>query len=222
METESYEFSGLSLTPTVFGKLLIQLFDGKRFERQVAISEVVDYHRANGGGIVKEGRNLISVFKKATLDLRKKDIGLVNKEPGVWELHYHEPELVEVVTSSSEIDDGVYSVDEILGAGPNAVYVYYYDVYCELARMNGEVSWPCKIGRTDCDPIQRIIGQAGTCHPELPHVALIIYCNDSNALEAAFHNIMKVKGRWMEDAPGKEWFITSPDEIKAIYTSVLM
>ena len=82
--------------------------------------------------------------------------------------------------------------------------------------------WPCKIGRTDCDPIQRIIGQAGTCYPELPHVALIIYCDDSNALETAFHNIMKVKGRWMADAPGKEWFMTSPDELKAIYTSVLM
>lgn len=221
METENYEFSGLSLTPIVFGKLLIKLFDGKRFNRQVAISEVVNYHRANGG-IIKKGRNPIDVFKKATLDLRKKDIGLVNKGQGLWELHYHEPELVEVVTDSSEVEDVMYSVDEILGTGPNAVYVYYYDAYCELARINGETLWPCKIGRTDCDPIQRIIGQAGTCYPELPHVALIIYCDDSNALETVFHNIMKVKGRWMENAPGKEWFITSPDEIKAIYISVLM
>lgn len=222
MEIESYEFSGLSLTPTVFGKLLIRLFDGKRFERQAAISEVFEYHRAHGG-IVKDGRNPVDVFKKATLDLRKKDVGLINKGQGIWELHYHEPELVEVVTGSSEVDEEVmYSVDEILGAGSKAVYVYYYDVYCELAGINGEALWPCKIGRTDCDPIQRIIGQAGTCYPELPHVALIIYCDDSNALETAFHAIMKVKGRWMADAPGKEWFMTSPDEIKAIYTSVLM
>lgn len=221
MRTESYEFSGLSLTPTIFGKLLITLFDGKRFNRHAAISEVVGYHRANGG-IVKKGHNPINVFKKATLDLRKKDIGLVNKGQGLWELHYHEPELVEVVTDSSEVDEVMYSVDEILGTGSNAVYVYYYDAYCELARVKGEVLWPCKIGRTDCDPIQRIIGQAGTCYPELPHVALIIYCDDSNVLETAFHNIMKVKGRWMADAPGKEWFMTSPDEIKAIYTSVLM
>ena len=221
METESYEFSGLSLTPSVFGKLLIQLFDGKRFRRQVAISVVSDYHRVNGG-IVEKERDLINVFKHATLDLKKKDIGLVNKGQGLWELHYHEPELVEVVTGSSEIEEVVYSADEILGTGSKAVYVYYYDVYCELARINGEESWPCKIGRTDCDPIQRIISQAGTCYPELPHVALIIYCDDSNALETTFHNIMKFKGRWMADAPGKEWFMTSPDEIKAIYTSVLM
>lgn len=221
METEDYEFCGVPLTPVIFGKLLIQLFDGKRFERQAAISEVVAYHRENGG-IVKKGRNPIDTFKKATLDLRKKDIGFINKGYGVWELHYHEPELVEVVTDSSEVEEVMYSVDEILGTGPNAVYVYYYDVYCEFARIKGEVVWPCKIGRTDCDPIQRIIGQAGTCYPELPHVALIIYCDDSNALETAFHNIMKVKGRWMADAPGKEWFMTSPDELKAIYTSVLM
>ena len=221
MRTESYEFSGLSLTPTIFGKLLITLFDGKRFNRQAAISEVANYHRANGG-IVKKGHNPINVFKKATLDLRKKDIGLVSKGQGLWELHYHEPELVEVVTDSSEVDEVMYSVDEILGTGSNAVYVYYYDAYCELARVKGEALWSCKIGRTDCDPIQRIIGQAGTCYPELPHVALIIYCDDSNVLESVFHNIMKIKGRWMEDAPGKEWFITSPDEIKAIYTAVLM
>ena len=221
METESYEFSGLSLTPTVFGKLLIRLFDGKRFRRQAAISVVSDYHRANGGIIEKE-RDFINVFKHATLELRKKDIGLVNRGQGLWELHYHEPDVVEVITVSSEIKEVTYSVDETLGAGPNAVYVYYYDVYCELAIINGEALWPCKIGRTDCDPIQRIIGQAGTCYPELPHVALVIYCDDSNALETTFHNIMKVKGRWMADAPGKEWFMTSPDEIKAIYTSVLM
>lgn len=221
MKIENYEFIGLSLTPTIFGKLLVHLFDGKQFDRQIAISEVVDYHRSNGG-IVKRGYNSIDAFKKATIDLRKKDIGLINKGQGVWELHYHEPELVEVVRGSSEIEEAVYSVDEILGAGPNAVYVYYYDVYFELAKINGESSWPCKIGRTDHNPIQRIIGQAGTCYPELPHIALIIYCDDSNVLEAVFHNIMKVKGLWMADAPGKEWFITSPDEIKAIYASVLM
>lgn len=221
METEGYEFNGLSLTPTVFGKLLIRLFDGKRFRRQAAISVVSDYHLANGGIIEKE-RDFISVFKHATRYLQTKDIGLVNKGQGLWELHYHEPELVEVVTDSFEVEEVMYSVDEILGAGPSAVYVYYYDVYCELARINGEVLWPCKIGRTDGDPIQRIISQAGTCHPELPHVALVIYCDDSNALETIFHNIMKVKGRWMAEAPGKEWFMTSPDEIKAIYTSVLM
>lgn len=221
MEMESYEFIGLPLTPTIFSKLLIQLFDGKQFDRQTVISKVVDYHRSNGG-IVKQGYNPINAFKRATLNLRKKDIGLVNKGQGVWELHYHEPKLVEVVRGSLGIEEAVYSVDEILGAGPNAVYVYYYDVYCELAKINGETSWPCKIGRTDYNPIQRIIGQAGTCYPELPHIALIIYCDDSNALEAVFHNIMKVKGLWMTDAPGKEWFITSPDEIKAIYASVLM
>ena len=221
METESYEFIGLSLTPTVFSRLLIQLFDGMQFDRQTVISKVVDYHLSNGG-IVKPGCNPISAFKRATLNLRKKDIGLVNKGQGVWELHYHEPKLVEVVRGSSEIEEAVYSVDEILGEGPNAVYVYYYDVYRELVRINGETSWPCKIGRTDCNPIQRIMGQAGTCYPELPHVALIIYCDDSNVLEAVFHNIMKVKDRWMADAPGKEWFITSPDEIRAIYTSVIM
>ena len=44
--------------------------------------------------------------------------------------------------------------------------------------LKGRNQWECKIGRTEVDPLSRIFSQAGTCYPELPHVALIMYCDD--------------------------------------------
>ena len=101
------------------------------------------------------------------------------------------------------------------------MYLYYYDRYKELAEFKGYDIWECKIGRTDVDPIGRVVGQAGTCYPELPHIALIIYCDDSSLVEKALHSILKIKGRWLDKSPGKEWFITSPQEIEDIYMTIV-
>lgn len=212
---DDYEFKGVKLTPKVFEKLLIQLFDGKQFERKDAIDKIRKYHVENGG-IVEENRDLVSVFKKASQNLKSSNSGLTNKSYGDWELHYQVKELQGVVehVEDKTID---YAVDEIFGSGDNSVYLYYYDIYKRLAEEHGETTWPCKIGRTDRDPIQRVIGQAGTCYPELPHVALIIHCDDSSLLENAVHDVLKAQNKWMSSAPGTEWFVTSPDKVKKIY-----
>ena len=65
--------------------------------------------------------------------------------------------------------------------------------------------------------LQRIIGQAGTCYPEFPHVALVIYCDDSAQMETALHAILKLQKKHIESAPGTEWFMTSPEEIEKLY-----
>ena len=213
---DNYRYSGVKLFPAVFKELLVLLFDGKQFTRQTAIKKVKDYHLEHGG-IIEEGRDVVAIFKKVTQDLKKIDAGLVNKGYGTWELHYQVQDTTEVI-EDIKTETITYTGDEILGTGSNAVYVYYYDVYEQLAENKGNEEWPCKIGRTDRDPIQRVIGQAGTCHPELPHIALIIYCDDSSALEAALHSILKYKGKWLSTAPGTEWFLTSPQEIKEYYS----
>ena len=215
---DNYKYSGMKLIPTVFKELLVLLFDGKQFTRQTAIKKVSDYHLEHGG-IIEEGRDTVGVFKKATRYLQETDAGLVNKGFGTWELHYQVQDTTDVV-EDIKTEPIAYTVDETLGTGSNAVYVYYYDVYKQLAENSGNVEWPCKIGRTDRDPIQRIIGQAGTCYPELPHIALIIYCDDSSALEAALHSILKYQGKWLKNAPGTEWFLTSPQEIKDYYSTL--
>jgi len=214
-EQNIYKYSGVKLTPGIFSELVIELFDGTLFSRQSAIATIAKHH-TQLGGIVEHDRDLVAVFKAATNKMLKQNIGLINKGYGMWELHYRKQD-TKIIEDNIEEPKISYIADEIIGDGNKAIYVYYYEAYKERASLKGSAMWECKIGRTDNDPIQRVINQAGTCYPELPRIALIIKSFDSVALEAALHNILKVRGKWIADAPGNEWFMTTPQEIKEMY-----
>jgi hypothetical protein len=218
-EQKDYKYSGVKLTPGIFRELLIELFDGTLFSRQTAITTISETHVLRGG-VIERGSDLVAVFKRATQDLQKQNVGLVNKGYGMWELRYEKSEITILKDDVAE-EKNTYVADETIGTGDNAIYVYYYDVYFELSKLKGLSTWECKVGRTDRDPINRVLGQAGTCYPELPHIALIIKCNDSSVLEAALHNVLKMRGRWIADAPGTEWFMTTPQEIKDVYLKIV-
>ena len=215
----NYKFIGLELTPEIFKELLILLFDGKQFSRRAAVDEIVNYHKANGGSLAKE--SYVPAFKKAVQSLKNK--GIENVGYGVWRLQFVEKDKeIEILPSpGSDANQVSYEADKVIGKGKRAVYVYYYDTYKELALLKGNKRWECKIGRTDVDPIARIFSQSGTCYPESPHLALIIYCEDSLLLEKAFHSILKINNKWLIDSPGKEWFLTSPEEIEQMYHSII-
>ena len=210
-----YKYAGVELTPNVFAELLILLFDGKQFKRATAIEEITKYHHDGGGFLGK--REYVAVFKKACQNLSSS--GLSNVGYGTWRLNYEIPE-VEVIEEVVK-DTVEYTADKTIGSGDNSVYVYYYDTYKKYAETRGQSIWECKIGRTDKDPLQRIFGQAGTCYPELPHIALIIKCSNSLQLESALHNILKLRNRWIENAPGTEWFLTSPAEAELFYHMIV-
>lgn len=212
----NYKYYGLELTPAIFQDLLIQLFDGKQFSRKDALEVITKYHTDNGGVLNKA--SYVDVFKKATQNLKK--CGIENAGYGIWRLCYKK-EVVDEIIASTNRNEISYSADKEIGEGNNAVYVYYYDGYKELALLQGKEIWQCKIGRTDVDPIGRIFSQAGTCYPELPHLALIINCEDSSTLEKALHNILKIKKRWISNAPGKEWYYSSPEEIETLYNTIV-
>lgn len=213
---DEYKYAGVELTPNVFAELLILLFDGKQFKRTTAIETITQYHQRHGG--VLEKKEYVSVFKKACLNLSKS--GLTNIGYGTWRLNYQVKE-VEIVSENDEYDAVEYSADKTIGTGEKSVYVYYYDTYKKYAEACGKCIWECKIGRTDKDPLQRVFGQAGTCYPELPHIALIIKCDNSSQLELALHNILKIRNQWIEGAPGTEWFLTSPTEVENLYSMVV-
>lgn len=212
----NYNHKGLNLTPAIFSKLLVELFDGKQFDRNTAISTLTEHHISHGG-IIKDKKNLVAVFKSATRNL--KENGIQNVGYGIWRLNYKNKETI--IVDSPKIVETKYTIDKEIGKGNNSVYLYYYDSYKELAKLKGLYSWQCKIGRTDTAPLQRIIGQTGTCFPEPPHVALLIHCDDSSQMEAALHSILKVKKRHIESAPGREWFMTSPEEIENLYNIII-
>ena len=90
-------------------------------------------------------------------------------------------------------------------------------LYRKISEQNNQTFWQCKIGRTDGDPLQRILAQAATALPERPHVAVVIKTNLSSYLETAIHAVLTLRGKKIDDSPGAEWFLTSPDEILEIY-----
>lgn len=208
---DKYKYAGVELTPNIFSELLISLFDGKQFDRTTAINKIKKYHY-DGGGLLNK-KDYISVFKKACQNLSSS--GLSNISFGTWRLNY---KVQEVEFINKEIKKTVeFTADKTIGTGTNSVYVYYFDTYKKYAESCGRNVWECKIGRTDKDPLHRIFGQSGTCYPELPHIALIIKCTNSIHLESALHNILKLRNQWIEEAPGTEWFLTSPTEIESFY-----
>lgn len=212
---DDYKYAGVELMPSIFAELLILLFDGKQFKRSTAIKEVTKYHQ-DGGGLLGK-KEYVAVFKKACQSLSQN--GLSNIGYGIWRLNY---EVQEVEIIEETVKDTVeYAVDKTVGSGDNSVYVYYYDAYRKYAEQSGNQIWECKIGRTDKDPLQRVFGQAGTCYPELPHIALIMKCSNSSQLESVLHNVLKLRNRWIKDAPGTEWFLTSPTEVESIYHMIV-
>ncbi|MBQ3755905.1 MAG: GIY-YIG nuclease family protein [Oscillospiraceae bacterium] len=210
-----YKYYGLELTPAIFEALLVQLFDGKQFSRQDAIDKIKAFHLENGGVLNKA--SYIAVFKKAAQ--RLKDKGFENIGYGIWRLCYKTDAIEEIIPKPKK-EQSSFQADKEIGSGSSSIYVYYYDRYKELAILKGNSEWECKIGRTDVEPIGRVLNQAGTCYPELPHIALIIYCDNSSLLETTIHSILKMKQKWIPSAPGKEWFNTSPEEIEQLYYSI--
>ena len=211
-----YKYQGLELTPGIFWELLIDLFDGKQFTRQDAVNIVTRYHTDHGGILQKP--TYIPTFKKTSLLMRNE--GLVKAGYGVWRLNYKKNQ-IEIMPAAKKDIIPAYTADKEIGSGKKSIYVYYYDNYKELASLKNSKIWECKVGRTDVDPISRVVGQAGTCYPEMPHIALVIYCDDSNLLEKAIHDVLRLRNRCLIDSPGKEWFLTSPEEVEEIYNSII-
>ena len=211
---EDYKYMGVELTPSVFAELLVLQFDGKQFKRETAIETIKRLHIENGGITTKN--EYISTFKKACNYLKGK--GMRNVGYGMWRLNY-EDQQIELLDDTAPANV-LICADKVLGNGKNSVYVYYFDTYKKLAECERRNIWACKIGRTEKNALERVLGQIGTAYPELPHVALILRCDNSSYLEMAIHSVLKSRGRWLQSAPGIEWFSTSPEEIERLYNFI--
>lgn len=93
--------------------------------------------------------------------------------------------------------------------GKPAVYWYTFPAYRSTTDP-----FPIKIGRGS-DPLARIRTQV-TAMPEQPAILGIYEHEDPVSLERALHSVLNLRGKKKADAPGAEWFITTPDEITAL------
>jgi hypothetical protein len=224
---KQYQFREQPPTPAVVQALILELFQGKLTERKVIADEVLRVHLSRGGAKPKvpfEGS-----FRKALNTMR--DAGLAeNPSQGYWHIHSRNGQSpAPIHPNAGEVDfDTAVSVDvptspqvetvadTVLGQGSGAIYLYYLPAYRLRAEEHGEKTWPCKIGRTDRDPLTRVLSQAGTALPERPHLALVIRTDHPGAWEAALHGVLALRGLQIDDLPGSEWFLTSPAEVLAL------
>jgi len=110
-------------------------------------------------------------------------------------------------------------IEEEIGEGPEAIYVYFNDNDRRLAELEKRTTWECKIGMAKSgDAVGRILDQGvKTSMSRLPTVGLVIRTHDCRHLEKAIHAALRFVGHHLPDSPGSEWFLTSPAAIKRWY-----
>lgn len=218
---EEYRYQGLPITPSIIEELIVQHFNGKSSKRDVIVNKVLEYHIANGG-VAPEAQDFPRSVKKALSNLAERGHS-ENRAYGIWKISKdYFPVVQEYSDADSDVEAPLLIIPShrVFGVGDFAVYCYYFDSYRRLAIIEGKSIWPCKIGRTDRDPLIRVLSQASTALPEKPIIDFVIKTSDSSLLESAIHCILKLKNRHITDSPGSEWFYTSPNEVLEIIISV--
>lgn len=207
-----YEYIEKPLTPGIAKKLIQELFAGQTVQRQKIISDVEETHLERGG--LPSRAQFNNPVTLALYNMRREGRANNPEQSNNW-----------LISSSTQDDDSVdpdpnsldLKPEKIIGSGKQSVYLYYYPIYRRLAELEGKEVWACKIGKARNDPLVRISAQTRTALPEYPTVGLIIKTDEFTLMETTIQNILKLQGKHKQDAPGTEWFITSPSEVEQIY-----
>lgn len=79
-------------------------------------------------------------------------------------------------------------------------------------------AFPIKVGLTTAADVEtRVFGQCkGAGFFERPEILGRWRVRRVAQVEDAIHSVLKAWGRWKEDAPGDEWFVTTLDEIQSV------
>ena len=138
-------------------------------------------------------------------------------------LKYRVGTMLQILRDYAEVEflePGIYRRIPHIGEGSESVYVFYYPAYRELAALKGQNSWPCKIGRTVGSVYERVISR-GTLLPERPRIAFVLNVPHSKEWEKLLQLILKARLQDISEAPGQEWFNTTPEKILKIIRSLI-
>ncbi|MDE0423506.1 MAG: GIY-YIG nuclease family protein [Candidatus Poribacteria bacterium] len=108
------------------------------------------------------------------------------------------------------------NAEKTIGAGRHSVYLYYDQHKRVRAESKGETFFPCKIGRTTQELHTRIYQQDTTVAAERFKLGLHIKTEDPIFIEQIIHETLKARGQHIDDAPGREWFLTAPSDVERI------
>ncbi|BCW78904.1 GIY-YIG nuclease family protein [Arthrobacter sp. NicSoilC5] len=218
----SYEFRGAPLVPSMLVTLAPRIIAADTFRRSELASAGEEFHLANGG-LKSNGAQPAQQAKKAISDLYSK--GIIEPAGGqYWRWTNTRDQVIsDIVQVAAEPENdsevGFDISDDVIteGVGTGNLYVYFFPTYKELAESRNEARWPIKIGMTATgSAASRISDQVGTALPEAPLIAYIRRTDTPAKLERLVHSVLHFRGQTIEDAPGSEWFLSSPEEVKGI------
>ena len=146
--------------------------------------------------------------------------GLIKSVAGKHGIDLNDLTDIRTLSRKNTIPNSGLEAERIIGSGNGSVYLYYYPQYQEMAESKGEQVWACKIGKTIHSEADGRIRAQATGLPESPMIGLHIKTDKEKKIERIIHDILKVRGKHIADAPGREWFVTSPSEVEEIYNSI--
>jgi len=205
-----------------------------RFARYTAIPEILQMPEVTGGDLfllreltfkiidkylTKEQQSIRVPFKESegTESMRsyiRFYVALISKESGMLSSSgkgmFHLPkesDFDESQIRDEAIEEGIEEAEEFNGW----IYAYTFP----LLRCEGR--HPIKIGKTTGDVDARVTEQCRTTAAfENPVVLGRWKVGRVGPTELAIHNVLKARGQWRENAPGREWFDTTSTEVETI------
>ncbi len=211
---DQYKYVGKTLTPNMARELIQELFAGQTVQKQEMIRTVDEAHLERGG---LPSRAQFHHPVTLALSNMGREGQASNPSQGNWFIPSSTQDDDSVEHERSNLDSENLEPEKVIGFGKQSVYLYYYPAYQRLAELQDEAVWACKIGKSRSSAVNRIGSQTRTALPEFPKVGLIIKTDESGLMEKAIQYILRIQGKQKQDAPGNEWFITSPSEIEQVY-----
>ena len=203
-----YKYHGQTFTREIASEIIVKIYTGEPPVNCEIIQEAVFEHHKKGGGLPPEKEHLLPwIIRRALshLQTRKCATQVDRSRNSSWRIHKEDV----------HYDERDYP--KTLGKGSESVYLYYYPIYKREAKSKRQRFWNCKIGCTTRDSSQRIKEQVKTGLPEHAITALTIKTDEAITLEKKIQDILKILGKHVADAPGTEWFCTSPSQVESIY-----
>lgn len=218
MVDNSYEYRNANLTGEIMRSLILKIYPpGEEIKRADLFRQIEEYH-VRMGGKESASNDPPNVLKKTLTLMQAK--GEIEKrgDLGYWRILGSEqsPDASQMANSVSAL----FRPEKILGAGGGMVYSMYFPQYREYANLKGKIKWEIKIGCTRS--LHRVRELAATSAAEYPVIPLLIRCEEEKKMERAIHAWLDLAGRrrTRDHGPGREFFVTNPDEIEQIYLSL--
>ena len=223
--SENYEHKDKRLTPEIVAELIFKTYKGKvPFDLETIWMVVYNQH-LKCDGLPPHGVPNGSEYEDIEKVVRfvcKRGLSILSTHGCLTQTGHHYQIHAEIK------EDSLPNYPIELGKGKEEVYLYYYERYREFAELkrppiwkkNRDYIWECCIGRAHLQDADTRVKQQGTKLPEKPTHALTMRTDDSVRLERIIHDILKERGKWISKAGGREWFMTSPEQVVKIYSFV--